>query len=156
MSIVTRISPYVFFLVLAHAFLVPVSAPLAQEVIAVIQQLKGDVSVTRNNERTSVAKGFELIVADTVHTASGAAVGLQFTDGALVALGGDTEYALDSYTYDRAADRGSFDSSIKRGSISVRSGRIAKKGRDRMRVRTPATILGVRGTRFMVRVDPDE
>jgi hypothetical protein len=37
----------------------------------------------------------------------------------------------------------------------VLSGRIAKTGGDAMRVRTPTSILGVRGTHFMVRVDPD-
>jgi hypothetical protein len=155
----TKVIPVPFlmlFLVLSLAGTMPVGSAVAADVIAVIQQLKGKVEVVRSGSRKSVKTGFELEVSDTVLTGPKGAAGLQFTDGALVALGAGTEYALDSYEYDKSADRGSFDSSIKRGSLSIRSGRIAKKGRDRMRVRTPATILGVRGTRFMVRVDPDQ
>ncbi|WP_416896554.1 MAG: FecR domain-containing protein [Minwuia sp.] len=134
----------------------PAAGASAQDVIAVIQQMKGDVEVARDGERQSVTSGYGLEVSDVIHTGPDSAAGLQFTDGALVALGSETEYALESYEFDAAADRGSFDSSISRGTLSIRSGRIAKKGVDRMRVRTPATILGVRGTRFMVRVDPED
>lgn len=144
------------FLMLSVAGIVPVTSATAADVIAVIQQMKGKVEVERSGSRQSVAKGFELEVSDTVFTGPDGAAGMAFTDGALVALGAGTEYALTSYQYDKTADRGSFESSIKRGTLAIRSGRIAKKGKDRMRVRTPATILGVRGTRFMVRVDPDQ
>ncbi|WP_417516175.1 FecR family protein [Minwuia sp.] len=152
---VISLTPCAFFLALAVAVVAPVSPSFAQEVIAVIQQAKGTVQIERSGVRQDAATGSGLQVSDIVHTGPNAAVGLEFTDGALVALGPGTEYALESYQYDKAQDRGSFDSSIRRGSLSVRSGRIAKKGTDRMRIRTPATILGVRGTRFMVRVDPD-
>ena len=154
----TKVIPVPFvllFLILLVASVGPFSGTAAADVIAVIEQLKGKVEVERAGSRQSVATGFELEEADTVFTGPQGAAGLKFTDGALVALGAGTEYALTSYEYDQAADRGRFDSSITRGTLSIRSGRIAKKGRDRMRVRTPATILGVRGTRFMVRVDPD-
>lgn len=154
----TKVIPVPFsllFLVLLVAIFGPAKTVLAADVIAVIEQLKGKVEIERAGDRRTVSKGFELEVADKVFTGPKAAAGLKFTDGALVALGAGTEYALTSYEYDQAADRGKFDSSIKRGTLSIRSGRIAKKGRDRMRVRTPATILGVRGTRFMVKVDPE-
>lgn len=155
----TKVIPVPFvtlFLVLLVASIGPVSETRAADVIAVIEQLKGSVEVERSGSRQAADKGFELEVSDTIFTGPKGAAGLKFTDGALVALGSGTEYALVSYEYDQTADRGKFDSSIRRGTLSIRSGRIAKKGRDRMRVRTPATILGVRGTRFMVRVDPDQ
>ncbi len=156
MTKVIQVPFVMLFLVLLVASTGPVSSALAADVIAVIEQLKGKVEVERSGDRRAAGKGFELEVSDTIHTGPKGAAGLKFTDGALVALGAGTEYALTSYEYDQAADRGNFESSIKRGTLSIRSGRIAKKGRDRMRVRTPATIPGVRGTRFMVRVDPEQ
>ena len=41
---------------------------------------------------------------------------------------------------------------VDRGSLGVVSGNIAKSKRDAMRVRTPTSMLGVRGTRFVVEV----
>ena len=38
-----------------------------------------------------------------------------------------------------------------RGTLSVVSGKLAKRSPDAMTVRTPSTILGVRGTEFVVR-----
>lgn len=141
---------------MTSALVAPVPAAFAADVIAVIEQMKGQVDVERAGDRRTVAKGFGLEVADVVFTGDDAAAGLKFTDGAQVALGAGTRFELESYEYDSAADRGSFESSIARGSLSIRSGRIAKKGRDRMRVRTPTTVLGVRGTYFLVNVDPEQ
>jgi len=42
---------------------------------------------------------------------------------------------------------------LKRGSLSVVSGRIAKQSPDAMTLRTPSVTLGVRGTEFAVSVD---
>jgi hypothetical protein len=41
---------------------------------------------------------------------------------------------------------------VDRGSLAVVSGKIAKSNRDAMKVRTPNTLLGVRGTKFIVEV----
>lgn len=153
---VIRLSFVGLFLCMTFAFVAPVPRALAADVIAVIQQMKGKVEVERAGDRREVAQGYGLEVSDVVFTGDEAAAGLKFTDGAEVALGAGTRFVLESYEYDSAEDRGSFESSIARGSLSIRSGRIAKKGRDRMRVRTPTTVLGVRGTYFLVKVDPGE
>jgi hypothetical protein len=44
---------------------------------------------------------------------------------------------------------------LKRGTLAVVSGKLAKQSPDAMKVRTPAAVLGVRGTEFLVRTgDP--
>jgi hypothetical protein len=40
---------------------------------------------------------------------------------------------------------------LSKGTLAIVSGRIAKQAPDAMRVKTPAAILGVRGTEFVVR-----
>ncbi|TMH15282.1 MAG: FecR domain-containing protein, partial [Betaproteobacteria bacterium] len=44
-----------------------------------------------------------------------------------------------------------FESSLRKGTLSVVSGKIAKQSPDAMKVKTPSSILGVRGTEFLVR-----
>ena len=48
---------------------------------------------------------------------------------------------------------GHFDASLKKGSLAVVSGKMVKQTPGAMRVRTPAAIMGVRGTDFVVQVD---
>lgn len=155
MANVIRVAPRAFALMVLVAIFLP-NTLLAQEAIAVVAQIKGGVNVERSGTTSTVAQGDALFTADVVRTGSDAAIGLRFTDGALIALGPDTVYAVDTYSFDTGDGRGDFLSTVERGSLSIRSGRIAKQGQDRMRVRTPASILGVRGTRFLVRVDPED
>src|SRR2546429_227904 len=52
---------------------------------------------------------------------------------------------------ERVSLDGAFESSLRRGTLSVVSGKIAKQSPDAMKVKTPSSILGVRGTEFLVR-----
>jgi len=54
--------------------------------------------------------------------------------------------------FDSTTHAGQFDTSLKRGSLAVVSGKIVKQSPEAMRVRTPSSIMGVRGTEFVVRV----
>ena len=51
----------------------------------------------------------------------------------------------------RRRTRAAFESSLQKGTLAVVSGKLAKQSPDAMKVRTPAAILGVRGTEFLVR-----
>ncbi len=44
---------------------------------------------------------------------------------------------------------------IRRGTLSVASGRIAKKTPESVDFHTPTSVLGVRGTEFVVEVEGD-
>ena len=60
--------------------------------------------------------------------------------------------ALDAYRFDTTTHQGQFDATLSKGSLAVVSGKIAKQSPDAMKVRTPASVLGVRGTEFVVEV----
>jgi len=121
--------------------------------VAIVKRTQGNVEIERAGARQTVEPGFKLLVADTVYTGPAGAVGLTFTDNSLIALGPDSTYSIAEYSFDSTTHDGTFRSKISRGTLSARSGRIAKRGQDRMLVETPATILGVRGTRFLIKVD---
>jgi hypothetical protein len=59
---------------------------------------------------------------------------------------------VDKYTFNTTTHAGEFDASLKKGTLAVVSGKIVKQSPGAMRVRTPATIMGVRGTEFVVQV----
>jgi hypothetical protein len=57
---------------------------------------------------------------------------------------------LDRYEFDSTTNQGFFDASLRRGTLAVVSGRLAKQSRDAVTVRTPTAIMGVRGTELVI------
>lgn len=153
MRTVTSIAVLSLLAAFCVALLTPFSASQAAETVAVIERISGSVTIDRDGKDITAGEGQAVEAQDVVATGSGGAVGMRFTDGALIALGPDTTFRIQEYHYDKAKDEGAFKGRLSRGTLSARSGRIAKRGQDRMLVETPSTILGVRGTRFMVKVD---
>jgi hypothetical protein len=59
--------------------------------------------------------------------------------------------AIDRFAFDPTTHQGGFESSLRAGTLAVVSGKLAKQSPDAMKVKTPAAVLGVRGTEFLVR-----
>ena len=91
---------------------------------------------------------------DTLVTGADGQLGITFADNSRFALGPNTEIRVDKFTFNSTTHEGRFVSRVKKGRLSVISGRIAKARDDAMQIRTPTQILGVRGTEFLVKVDP--
>jgi hypothetical protein len=75
-----------------------------------------------------------------------------FLDNSLLSAGPGTVLAIDRYSFDTTTHAGHFDASLQKGTLAVVSGKIVKQSPGAMRVRTPASVMGVRGTEFVVRV----
>ncbi len=128
---------------------------LAGPAMAEIGRVKSNVgaaSVDRSGRITPVAPGVQLEPGDVLVTGRDGRMGVTFADGTRFAVGPNSRVTLTTFQFDRTRQTGSFVTSVDRGTLGVVSGRIAKSGRDAMRVRTPTSMLGVRGTRFVVEV----
>src|SRR5579863_715277 len=112
----------------------------------------GTVSVQRSGRGVAVSPGTQLEPGDVLVTGRDGRMGITFVDGTRFALGPNSRVTLTSFQFDPTRQTGSFMTSVDRGSLGVVSGLIAKSHRDAMRVRTPTSMLGVRGTRFVVQV----
>ena len=115
-----------------------------------IKVLKGQVTVERNAQVLPGNVGMRLETSDILKTGPDGSVGITMSDDSLLSAGPNSELALDRYDFDAVTSQGRFDATLKKGSLAVISGRIAKQAPDAMTVRTPAAILGVRGTEFAV------
>ena len=129
---------------------------LAQPALAEIGRIKnatqGSVEVIRGGQSLSAKPGFKLEEGDTIATKAGQRVGITFLDDTRMAIGPGSRITLDEYKYDRARQTGRSLTTVNRGALGVDSGNITRTGADRMRVRTPTSTLGVRGTTFVVEV----
>ena len=119
--------------------------------IAQFKVATGSVHVERSGQRIPAQVGTRLQASDLVVTGKDGSAGITFIDNSLLSIGPNSVLAIDRYAFNSTTHEGSFESSLRKGTLSVVSGKIAKQSPDAMKVRTPSSILGVRGTEFLVR-----
>jgi hypothetical protein len=125
----------------------------AQAEVGQIKIAKGQVTVDRNGQALPAQVGMLLESADVLKTGADGSVGITMRDNSLLSAGPNSILALERFEFDATTSQGRFDAQLRRGTLSVVSGRIAKQSPDAMTVRTPSAVLGVRGTEFVVTVD---
>jgi hypothetical protein len=126
---------------------------LAQDVIGQIKSATGEVTLERAGAHRSVAAGERIQQSDVLVTGANSSVGITFADNSMMSLGPESRLSLDEFRFDTTTHDGSFESSLEKGTLAVKSGQIVNQTPEAMRVRTPGAMLGVRGTEFVVRVD---
>lgn len=117
-----------------------------------IKVSKGSVSIQRDGKRLSGTIGTVVQQQDTVITGKDGAVGITFLDNSMLSAGPDSVLTIDRYAFDRTTNKGEFESTLKKGTLAAVSGKIVKQSPEAMKVRTPAAVMGVRGTEFVVQV----
>jgi hypothetical protein len=134
---------------LAIATLLVATQPDAAE-IGRIKIAKGNVTIERDGNVVPASVGARVQTSDKIRTGADGSVGITMDDDALLSAGPNSVLSLDRYAFDPTTNQGRFDAALNKGTLTVISGRIAKQSPDAMTVRTPAILLGVRGTTFAV------
>jgi hypothetical protein len=142
-----------FAVVLALALLLPLTVSAADDV-GRVKVVKGAVTIERAGARLPASVGLRLQEGDVIVTGRDGSAGVTFNDDSLLSVGPDSALSIDRFAFDSTTHAGRFDTSLRQGTLSAVSGKIAKQSPDAMKVRTPSTILGVRGTEFVVRAVP--
>ena len=124
----------------------------SESVIGTIKTLKGTVSIIRNDKTFTADIGFNLVQNDTIRTELNASVGVIFNDKTSLSLGPESELIINEYVF--APKQGKFSIVIKifKGTAAYVSGLIAKLSPESVRVETPTASIGIRGTKFVVKV----
>lgn len=128
------------------------AAALAADV-GEVKVVKGSAHIERGPERLPVHAGMPVQQSDKVVTGADGTVGITFSDNSLLSVGPDSRFAIDRYVFDTTTHAGQFDSTLSRGTLAVVSGKMVKQSPESMKIRTPSSIMGVRGTEFVVKVD---
>ncbi|MDE0853195.1 MAG: FecR domain-containing protein [Nevskia sp.] len=138
--------------IVAAGLLAAVTAARADDVAGVFKVVHGGVAVERKGATLPAAVGMPVYQSDQIVTAADGSAGITFEDNALLSLGPSSRLALDRFSFNSTTHDGAFDTTLSSGKLAVVSGKIAHHQLDAMRVKTPSTILGVRGTKFLVQV----
>ena len=125
---------------------------LAWADIGRVKKVSGDAFIERAGEKIKAASGLTLQPGDVLVTGDGGRLSVTFIDNSRFSAGPNSRVSVDRFEFNPTTHEGAFDSRIERGSLAIVSGQIAKAQPDAMKLRTPTSILGVRGTRFIVEV----
>lgn len=121
--------------------------------VGMVKVSKGAASIERAGQRLPAPAGTRVREGDVVVTGADGSVGVTFTDNTLLSIGPDSRLAIDRFAFDPTTHKGAFETSLQRGTLAGVSGKIAKQSPDAMKIRTPAALLGVRGTEFVLRTE---
>lgn len=124
------------------------------EAVGRVKTTSGEAFLTGDEGRRPAAVGDPVYLGDLLETGSDGAIGVTFRDESRLSVGPDTRLEVDAYVYLPEESRGSFVARMTRGTLLYVSGLIANLTPDAAKVETPVGTIGVRGTRFLVGLEP--
>ena len=124
----------------------------AGEIAGQVKTLKGSASIERSGERIPANIGFPILASDRIVTTSGSSIGITLRDNTMLTAGPDSVLELSKYSFDSTTHGGALDASVRKGTLAVISGKLAKASPETVQFRTPNAIMGVRGTEFVIEV----
>ena len=139
-------------LILAIFGLVGISSA-HDEHVAIVKSVTGAVEVVRSDEKLPAEPGMQLIRADKIVSGSESEAGIVFIDGTLITVGSSTEIEVSEYLFEPKEAKYDFLLYVKKGSAIYSSGRLGKLAPDAVNLKTPRATVGIRGTRFIVKVE---
>jgi hypothetical protein len=142
-----------FTLAFSFCLATSLAATAGAQEIGRIKVARGAVTIERAEGVSPAQAGARVQASDTIRTGADGSAGIVMGDDSLLSIGPNSVLSLDRYAYDPVTRAGRFEAALNKGTLAVVSGRIAKQSPDAMTLRTPAAILGVRGTEFVVSID---
>ncbi|MBF0530042.1 MAG: FecR domain-containing protein [Deltaproteobacteria bacterium] len=129
------------------------SAAFADEQAAILKVAQGAVDLQRGERTLHPAPGDSLLVGDILRTGQDGSAGVMFLDGTRIGLGPSSEMSLKAYRFSPAKKDYAFDVFMNKGSAAYTSGKLGKMAPEAVKFSTPNATVGIRGTKFLVKVD---
>jgi hypothetical protein len=134
----------------------PAPAPVAEAPTArsgTFKSVVGNVQVLAANGQTRPAQsGGGVTAQERVVTGADGSAAITLRDGTVIAIGPGSNVSINTFTFDPTTQNGSLIVSVLQGSIRMLTGLLAKVSPQSVQVQTPTSLVGVRGTDFIVEV----
>ena len=124
----------------------------AAEPAGMVKNSRGLVSIERAGQTIDAPVGTTVFAEDKLRTGKDSAVGVALKDQTLLSAGPNSLLLIDKFVFDSTTHEGKMLVGVRKGSVVVATGKIAKKTPESVDFYTPTTVLGVRGTEFAIEV----
>lgn len=124
----------------------------AGETIGMVRNASGVATVDRGGKSLPAAPGLKLMAGDTLVTGRNGTLGAILRDDSSLSIGPESRLVLRRFQF--SPNEGKFDlvARISRGTMAYLSGLIGKLAPEKARFETPTATIGIRGTRFALKV----
>lgn len=112
--------------------------------------VEGDVTLVRDTSRYAVVVGDPIYAGDRVLTGDQSAAAFTLRDGTVLSVGPNSQFVLSEFDFEPTTQDGNILMTLLQGSLRIVTGLIAAEKPEQVRVTTPTTVIGVRGTDFIV------
>jgi hypothetical protein len=129
------------------------AAPTAQQTpdpVGSVATLQGSASVTRNNATSALALRDPVYKNDVLQTKVDGTLGITFDDETTFTLKPNTRLAVDEFVYQEGGTDNAAVFNVVRGTAAFVAAEVAHTGN--MKIDTPSSSLGIRGTTGLVEV----
>jgi hypothetical protein len=139
-------------LLLAASLAAPALCVSADETVGVVRNCSGESVVTRGEKAYPAAPGMKLLTGDTLSTGPDGSMGAVLRDNSSISLGPESRLAIKDFRFSPAEGNLGLLVRISKGTMAYLSGLIGKLAPESARFETPVATIGIRGTRFAVKV----
>lgn len=115
-----------------------------------VKALSGTATVARAGQVQPLAPGDRIFQGDTLRTGPDGRLGVTLRDETRLSLGPNTQISLTSFVFAPAERQFGLVLHVVQGIVAYISGRLAKLAPDSIKIETPSSIIGVRGTHLLI------
>lgn len=137
-------------LVLCTLLTLPALGHAATERSGVFKNLEGEVAVIRAGKSLPAVSGGGLMEGDRVVTGPKSAAAVTLKDGSVLSVGPNSSVDLTHYVFDQTSQNGSLLVNLIQGTVRMITGIMGKTNPELIKLTTPTSVVGVRGTDFIV------
>lgn len=117
-----------------------------------IKTMEGKVTISRMGVQETAIMGQPIFQHDTVHTYSDSRVGIILRDDTTLSLGPNSILELKSYLFQPSEKQFSLVVRMIKGTFAYLSGVMGKLAPEAIRLETPDSVIGIRGTHLLIEV----
>lgn len=147
-----RVYRSVLAAVIMSALAAGAGASGADEAAGTVKISKGVVTIERGDARLAAKVGAPVLVSDRVRSGADGSFGITLRDNTLLSAGPNSLMIIKKFTYDTTSNAGGMTIGVRKGTLAVATGKIAKVTPESVDFHTPTSVLGVRGTEFVIEV----
>ncbi len=133
-----------------------VSAADASAPVAIVKKISGSATVVRQGQPIPATNGLEILENDTLRTGRNGSMGIVFNDDTFLSLGPGSILVIDEFVFDPKQGKFSIVIRMLKGTAAYLSGLISKLSPESAHLKTPRASIGIRGTKFLAKVEGEQ
>jgi len=123
--------------------------------VGTVKQVDGQAWLVLGEQRRTASPGQGVRLGERMITGTDGTVSVGLRDGTALTLGPNSEADLSEYAFNATTQEGNMLVKLLQGSMRVVTGLLARVNPDLFRISTPTSVVGVRGTDFIVEIVPE-